>query len=78
MAMLGRLRGATIEEIVAAIGWQPHTVRGPASGRGQPFHTSVASIARSPCLTPLHLGRTVGDEPRSGLVDLEGPAAWRA
>ena len=26
--MLGRAEGATIDEIVAATGWQPHTVRG--------------------------------------------------
>ena len=30
--LLKRKRGATIEEIVAAIGWQPHSVRGAISG----------------------------------------------
>jgi hypothetical protein len=30
--MLGRAAGATIEEIVAATGWQPHTVRGAFAG----------------------------------------------
>ena len=30
--MLGRAEGATINEIVAATGWQPHTVRGAFAG----------------------------------------------
>ena len=30
--MLGRPEGATIAEIVAATGWQPHTVRGAFAG----------------------------------------------
>ena len=30
--MLKRKTGATIEEIVAAFGWQPHTVRGAIAG----------------------------------------------
>ena len=30
--MLGRAEGATIAEIVAATGWQPHTVRGAFAG----------------------------------------------
>jgi hypothetical protein len=30
--MLQRLEGATMEEIVAATGWQPHTARGAMSG----------------------------------------------
>ena len=30
--MLGRAEGATIDEIVAATGWQPHTVRGAFAG----------------------------------------------
>lgn len=30
--MLGRTEGATIDEIVAATGWQPHTVRGAFAG----------------------------------------------
>jgi hypothetical protein len=30
--MLGRPEGATIDEIVAATGWQPHTVRGAFAG----------------------------------------------
>jgi hypothetical protein len=30
--MLERKDGATIEEIVKATGWQPHTVRGAMSG----------------------------------------------
>ena len=30
--MLGRVEGATIAEIVAATGWQPHTVRGALAG----------------------------------------------
>jgi hypothetical protein len=46
MAMLGRVGGATIEEIVAAMGWQPHTVRG-RNGRGHPFpHFRRASHVR--------------------------------
>jgi hypothetical protein len=32
IAMLERKDGATIEEIVKATGWQPHTVRGAISG----------------------------------------------
>jgi len=32
IAMLKRPNGASIEEIVAAFGWQPHTVRGAISG----------------------------------------------
>ena len=32
VAMLGRAEGATIAEIVAATGWQPHTVRGAFAG----------------------------------------------
>ena len=32
VTMLGRAEGATIDEIVAATGWQPHTVRGAFSG----------------------------------------------
>ena len=32
IAMLERADGATMEEIVAATGWQPHTVRGAISG----------------------------------------------
>jgi hypothetical protein len=32
IAMLERPEGATIEQIVAATGWQPHTVRGAFSG----------------------------------------------
>ena len=30
--LLGRDRGATVEEIVGLTGWQPHTVRGTISG----------------------------------------------
>ena len=30
--MLGRAEGASIDEIVAATGWQPHTVRGAFAG----------------------------------------------
>ncbi len=30
--LLKRKKGATIEEIVATIGWQPHSVRGAISG----------------------------------------------
>ena len=30
--MLNRTTGATVEEIVAAFGWQPHTVRGAIAG----------------------------------------------
>jgi hypothetical protein len=30
--MLGRDEGATVDEIVAATGWQPHTVRGAFAG----------------------------------------------
>ncbi len=30
--LLKRKKGATIEEIVAATGWQPHSVRGAISG----------------------------------------------
>jgi hypothetical protein len=32
VGMLGRAEGPTIDEIVAATGWQPHTVRGAFSG----------------------------------------------
>ena len=32
VGMLGRAEGATIAEIVAATGWQPHTVRGALAG----------------------------------------------
>ena len=32
VGMLGRAEGATIAEIVAATGWQPHTVRGAFAG----------------------------------------------
>ena len=32
IGMLGRVEGATIDEIVAATGWQPHTVRGAFAG----------------------------------------------
>ncbi len=32
IAMLRRARGATIEEITAALEWQPHTVRGAIAG----------------------------------------------
>jgi len=32
VTMLGRDEGATIDEIVAATGWQPHTVRGTFAG----------------------------------------------
>ena len=32
VGMLGRAEGATIDEIVAATGWQPHTVRGAFAG----------------------------------------------
>ena len=32
VGMLGRDEGATIAEIVAATGWQPHTVRGAFAG----------------------------------------------
>jgi hypothetical protein len=32
IAMLERPEGATIEQIVAATGWQPHTVRGAFGG----------------------------------------------
>lgn len=32
VALLSREQGATIEEMVAATGWQPHTVRGVMSG----------------------------------------------
>ena len=32
IAMLGRKEGATIAQIVAATGWQPHTVRGAFAG----------------------------------------------
>ena len=32
IVMLQRAKGATIEEIVAALGWQPHTVRGAIAG----------------------------------------------
>ena len=34
-AMLGRDEGATIAEVVAATGWQPHTVRGALRGRAE-------------------------------------------
>jgi len=30
--LLGRAEGATVDEIVAATGWQPHTVRGAFAG----------------------------------------------
>ena len=30
--MLKREEGATVEEVVKAFGWQPHTVRGAISG----------------------------------------------
>ena len=33
VAMLRRDQGATIAEVVAATGWQPHTVRGAFAGR---------------------------------------------
>ena len=32
IAMLKREEGATVEEVVKAFGWQPHTVRGAISG----------------------------------------------
>ena len=32
IAMLGRPEGATIDEVVEATGWQPHTVRGAFAG----------------------------------------------
>ena len=32
IAMLKRLDGTTIDEIVKALGWQPHTVRGAIAG----------------------------------------------
>ena len=32
IAMLRRAKGATIDEIVEALGWQPHTVRGAIAG----------------------------------------------
>ena len=32
IGMLGRVEGATIDEIVAATGWQPHSVRGDFAG----------------------------------------------
>ena len=32
VGMLGRAEGATIAQIVAATGWQPHTVRGAFAG----------------------------------------------
>ena len=32
VAMLGAPEGASTEEIVAAFGWQPHTVRGAIAG----------------------------------------------
>ena len=32
VGMLDRAEGATIDEIVAATGWQPHTVRGAFAG----------------------------------------------
>ncbi len=32
IAMLRRAKGATIAEIVEALGWQPHTVRGVIAG----------------------------------------------
>jgi hypothetical protein len=32
IAMLKRPEGATIDQIVAAIGWRPHTVRGALAG----------------------------------------------
>ena len=32
VGLLGRAEGATIDEIVAATGWQPHTVRGAFAG----------------------------------------------
>ena len=32
VAMLSRPEGATIPEVVAATGWQPHTVRGAFAG----------------------------------------------
>lgn len=32
IAMLERVEGATLEEIIAATGWQAHTVRGAISG----------------------------------------------
>lgn len=32
IAMLQRPEGATLEELVAAMGWQPHTVRGAMAG----------------------------------------------
>jgi hypothetical protein len=32
IAMLQRSEGATLEELVATTGWQPHTVRGAMAG----------------------------------------------
>jgi len=32
IAMLRRAKGATIDEVVEALGWQPHTVRGAIAG----------------------------------------------
>jgi hypothetical protein len=30
--MLGRVKGASIDEVVEALKWQPHTVRGAIAG----------------------------------------------
>jgi Protein of unknown function (DUF3489) len=32
IAMLGRVKGASIDEVVEALKWQPHTVRGAIAG----------------------------------------------
>ena len=45
--MLKRPEGATIDEIVAAFGWQPHTARGAIAGALKQPQTAPAADARA-------------------------------
>jgi hypothetical protein len=60
IAMLKQPNGASLDEIVAATGWQGHTVRG-----------SIAGALKKKARPDRHLGE--GRRSRPGLPDLSGP-----
>ena len=72
-AMLGRAEGATIDEIVAATGWQPHTVRGAFAGALKKRLGLTIDIGEARGARPsLPDSATVAEEP--GCPGLRAPA----
>ena len=63
--MLDRAEGATIDEIVAATGWQPHRVRGAFAGALKMNHRRLKSTDVIDVLSDLFILRGVPGHVRS-------------